>query len=127
MAGALILKEAAKMGAEGSSAGQFRHGPLETVAPGFAAVVFAMQGRTRDIDLRLALDIAEFGGRVVVVGSDEELRQERIFYLALPLLHEFCSPLLEIVPIQLLSWRIAREKGLQPGKFDQAKKVTLYE
>jgi len=127
MAGALILKEAAKMGAEGSSAGQFRHGPLEAVAPGFAAVVFAMQGRTRDIDLRLAHDIAKFGGRVVVVGSDEELRQERIFYLALPLLHEFCSPLLEIVPIQLLSWRIATEKGLQPGKFDKAKKVTLYE
>lgn len=77
--------------------------------------------------MRLAHDIAEFGGRVVVVGADEELQPERIFYLAMPLVHDFCSPLLEIVPIQLLSWRMATEKGLQPGKFEKAKKVTLYE
>jgi len=127
MAGALILKEATKMRAEGMSAGQFRHGPLEVVTPGFAAVVFAMQGRTSDINLRLAHDIAEFGGKVVIIGSGEELQGERIFNLTLPLLDEFYSPLLEIVPIQLLSWRIATEKGLQPGRFDKAKKVTLYE
>jgi len=127
MAGALILKEAAKMRAEGISAGQFRHGPLEAVAPGFATVVFATPGRTRDINLRLAHDIVEFGGKVVIIGSDEELKGERIFNLMLPSLDEFYSPLLEIVPIQLLSWGIAREKGLEPGKFDKAKKVTLYE
>ncbi len=127
MAGALILKEAAKMRAEGMSAGQFRHGPLEAVAPGFTAVVFAIQGKTRDINLRLAHDIAEFGGKAVIVGSDEALKGERIFNVTLPPLDEFFSPLLEILPIQLLSWRIAREKGLQPGKFDKAKKVTLYE
>jgi len=127
MAGALILKEAAKMRAEGVSAGQFRHGPLEVVAPDFAAIVFAMKGRTRDINLWLAHDIAEFGGKVVIIGSDEELEGEKIFNLALPLLDEICSPLLEIVPIQLLSWRIAKEKGLPPGKFDKARKVTLYE
>ncbi|MCJ7667632.1 MAG: SIS domain-containing protein [Anaerolineae bacterium] len=127
MAGALILKEAAKMRAEGMSAGQFRHGPLEAVSPDLAAIVFAMKGRTRDINLRLAHDIAEFGGKVVIIGSDEGLQGERIFNLTLPLLDEFSSPLLEIVPIQLLSWRIATEKGLRPGKFDKAKKVTLYE
>jgi glucosamine--fructose-6-phosphate aminotransferase (isomerizing) len=127
MAGALILKEAAKMHAEGMSGGQFRHGPLELVTPDFTAVVFAMNGRTRDINLRLAHDIVEFGGKVVLVGSDQELRGKRIFNLALPPLDEFSSPILEIVPIQLLSWKIAAEKGLQPGKLDKAKKVTLHE
>ncbi len=127
MSGALILKEAAKMRAEGTSGGQFRHGPLEVVSPGFAAVVFATDGRTRDINLRLAYDIAEFGGKVVIIGGGEELQGEGIFNLTLPPLDEFCSPLLEIVPIQLLSWRVAKEKGLQPGTFDKAKKVTLYE
>lgn len=127
MAGGLILKEAAKIRAEGMSAGQFRHGPLEVVSPDFAAVVFAMQGRTKDINWRLAHDIAEFGGKVVIIGGDGELQRKRIFNLVLPPLDEFCSPLLEIMPIQLLSWRIAAEKGLQPGKFDKAKKVTLHE
>jgi len=127
MAGALILKEAAKMRAEAMSAGQFRHGPLEVVSPDFAAVVFAMKGRTRDINLGLAHDVAEFGGKVVIIGSDEQLQGERIFNLTLLPLDEWCSPLLEIMPVQLLSWRVAREKGLQPGKFDKARKVTLYE
>lgn len=127
MAGALILKEATKMRAEGMSAGQFRHGPLEVVTPGFAAVVFAMQGRTSDINLRLAHDIAEFGGKAAIIGSEEAPQGERIFNLTLPPLDEFSSPLLEIMPIQLLSWRIATEKGLEPGKLDKATKVTLYE
>jgi glucosamine--fructose-6-phosphate aminotransferase (isomerizing) len=127
MAGALVLNEAAKMRAEGMSGGQFRHGPLEVVTPDFTAVVFAMKGRTRDINLRLAHDIVELGGKVVLIGSDEELRGERIFNLTLPPLDEFCSPMLEIVPIQLLSWKVAAEKGLQPGKLDKAKKVTLSE
>jgi glucosamine--fructose-6-phosphate aminotransferase (isomerizing) len=127
MAGSLILKEAAKMHAEGISAGQFRHGPLEVASPGFGAVVFAQKGRTRDINLRIAQDIAKFGGKAVIVGSGEELQGERILNLRLPVLEELYSPLVEIVPIQLLSWRLAIEKGLQPGTFDKAGKVTLYE
>ncbi len=127
MAGALILKEAAKMRAEGMSGGQFRHGPLEVVSPDFAAIVFGMQGRTRDINLRLAHEIAEFGGKAAIIGSEEAPQGERIFNLTLLPLDEFSSPLLEIMPLQLLSWRIAGEKGLQPGKLDKAKKVTLYE
>lgn len=127
MAGSLILKEAAKVQAEGISAGQFRHGPLEVASSGFGAAVFAQKGRTRDINLRIAHDIARFGGRVVIVGNDEEYPGKRTLNLRLPVLEELYSPLVEIVPIQLLAWRLAVEKGLQPGTFDQAGKVTLYE
>jgi len=127
MAGALVLKETAKMRAEGMSAGQFRHGPLEEVSPGFAAVVFAVKGRTRDLNLRIAYDIAEFGGKVVLIGTGAQSQQERIFNLRLPVLEEFYSPLLEIVPIQLLAWRIATEKGLRPGRFKHMGKITYHE
>jgi glucosamine--fructose-6-phosphate aminotransferase (isomerizing) len=127
MAGSLILKEAAKVQAEGISAGQFRHGPLEVASSGFGAVVFAQKGRTRDINLRIAQDIAKFGGKAVIVGGGEELQGGKILNLRLPVLEELYSPLVEIVPIQLLSWRLAIEKGLQPGTFDQAGKVTLHE
>ena len=127
MAGALVLKETAKMRAEGMSAGQFRHGPLEVASPGFDAVVFAQKGRTRDINLRIAHDIAKFEGKVVIIGSDAELQGERILNLSLPVLEEFYSPLLEIVPIQLLAWRIAIAKGLQPGRFKNMGKITHHE
>jgi glucosamine--fructose-6-phosphate aminotransferase (isomerizing) len=127
MAGALILKEAAKLPAEGTTAGQFRHGPLEEVSADLGAVVFAMPGRTQDLNLRLAQDIARFGGQVVVVGSEDPSPGENMYSLALPRLDEFCAPLAEIVPFQLLAWRMAAERGLTPGLFSHMGKVTLEE
>jgi glucosamine--fructose-6-phosphate aminotransferase (isomerizing) len=125
-AGALILKEVAKVQGEASSAGQFRHGPLEIAAPGFAAFVFAMNGKTQELNLRLAHDVARFGGKAVLVG-DAASQEERVFHLALPTLDELCAPLTEIVPLQLLARRLALDKGLTPGRFDKAGKVTREE
>lgn len=125
-AGSLILKEVARVPGEALSAGQFRHGPLEIAAPGFAAFVFAPQGKTQSLNLRLAHDIARFGGKVVLIG-DAALQEERVFHLALPVLDELCAPLAEIVPLQLLARQMALAQGLTPGRFEQAGKVTREE
>jgi glucosamine--fructose-6-phosphate aminotransferase (isomerizing) len=127
MTGALVLKEVAKIHAEGMSSGQFRHGPLELASPGFAAIVFASNGRTKEHNLRLAQDIAEFGGKVVLFGEEESRQKKGILTLSLALQKELYAPLTEIVPIQLLSRRLAIEKGLKPGKFERAGKVTRHE
>jgi glucosamine--fructose-6-phosphate aminotransferase (isomerizing) len=125
-AGALILKEVAKVQGEAMSAGQFRHGPLEIAGPGFAAVIFAMRGKTQELNLRLAHDVARFGGKAVVIG-DVALPEERVFHLALPTLDELYAPLAEIAPLQLLARRLALDKGLTPGRFERAGKVTRAE
>jgi glucosamine--fructose-6-phosphate aminotransferase (isomerizing) len=127
MTGSLILKEVAKVHAEGMSSGQFRHGPLELASPGFAALVFASNGRTKALNMRLAQEIAEFGGKVVVFGEAEDLKQKGILTLNLPAQKELYAPLTEIVPVQLFSRRLAIEKGLRPGKFERAGKVTRHE
>jgi glucosamine--fructose-6-phosphate aminotransferase (isomerizing) len=125
-AGSLIVEEVAKVQGRAMSAGQFRHGPLEIAAPGFAAFVFAMSGKTQSLNLRLAHDIARFGGKVVLVG-DAASPEERAFHLALPTLDELCAPLAEIAPLQLLARQMALDKGLTPGQFDKAGKVTREE
>jgi glucosamine--fructose-6-phosphate aminotransferase (isomerizing) len=125
-AGSLILKEVAKLQGEALSAGQFRHGPLEVAAPGFAAFVFAMGGKTQELSLRLAHDVARFGGKAVIIGNATS-QAERVFNLALPALDELCAPLTEIVPLQLLARRLALDKGLTPGRFERAGKVTREE
>jgi glucosamine--fructose-6-phosphate aminotransferase (isomerizing) len=127
MTGSLILKEAAKVHAEGMSSGQFRHGPLELASPGFSAIVFASSGRTKALNLRLAQDIAEFGGKVVLIGGEKDTHPKGILTLNLPALKELFAPLAEIVPVQLLARRLAIEKGLKPGEFEKAKKVTRHE
>lgn len=127
MTGSLILKEVAKVHAEGMSSGQFRHGPLELASPGFAAIVFASNGRTKALNVRLARDIAEFGGKVVLFGEEENMQMNGLLTLSLPALKEIYAPLTEIVPIQLLARRLAIEKGLSPGKFERAGKITRHE
>ena len=126
-AGSLILKEVAKVKAEAMSGGQFRHGPLEVASPGFLAFVFAPPGRTRALNLRLARDIVRFGGRVVLIDSDGDAQGEGMLNLVLPPLQELYAPVVEIVPLQLLSRRMALDRGLSPGQFERAGKVTLSE
>lgn len=127
MTGSLILKEVAKIHAEGLSSGQFRHGPLELASPGFVAIVFAPEGRTKSLSLLLARDIVQFGGKVILIGQGEDMPKNGVLTLSLPVQTELYAPFTEIVPIQLLSRRLAIEKGLRPGEFERAGKVTRHE
>jgi glucosamine--fructose-6-phosphate aminotransferase (isomerizing) len=120
---ALILKEAARRPAEAVSGGHFRHGPLELVSERGAYVLFAGAPATRPLMLRLARDIARWGGRVVWVGpeGDEPAR------VALEERDPYLLPVLEIVPIQLLAWSLARSEGRTIDGFEKLTKVTRTE
>lgn len=127
MTGSLILKEVAKIHAEGMSSGQFRHGPLELASPGFAAIVCASGGQTKALNIRLAQDIVEFGGKVILFDDEKDMSKNGILTLRLLAQKELYAPLSEIVPIQLLARRLAIGKGLKPGEFERAGKVTRHE
>src|SRR5206468_373605 len=62
--GALFLKEAAGIPAEGLETGQFRHGPLELAGPDLAAIVVATEPETGAIDLALAAELSRTGSSV---------------------------------------------------------------
>ena len=59
--GALVVKEAAKVRAEGMSGGQFRHGPIELAEPSLLAIVLEGRAETADLARRLAEDLATAG------------------------------------------------------------------
>ena len=64
--GALMLKEVARLAAEPISAAQFRHGPMEIINPNHRYILFARQGKTGKLLLKLARDIRKSGGRVLL-------------------------------------------------------------
>ena len=70
--GALTLKEAARFPAESLQAAQFRHGPLELAGPTLAVMVVATEPATRELELRLAGELAEAGAAVLVISQDGE-------------------------------------------------------
>jgi glucosamine--fructose-6-phosphate aminotransferase (isomerizing) len=119
--GSLINKEAAKSSFEGMNSADFRHGPLELVSPGFAALIFAGSPLTSELNRNLGLEIISHGGRVLWVEStpDPELPT-----LLMPKTSDLARPLAEILPLQMLTLVMARRKGLQAGRFRYVGKVT---
>jgi glucosamine--fructose-6-phosphate aminotransferase (isomerizing) len=122
---ALLLKETGTH-AESLTSAAFRHGPFELAGPALAVVVIATETATRALDLALASDLVDAGASVLVITPDgrgpEGSTSVRIGYD-----ERLLSPLVAVVPLQLLAWRLAGRRGRQPGEFTRASKVTTRE
>lgn len=119
--GSLINKEAAKSAFEGIHAADFRHGPLEIVSEGFAALMFAGSGETSALTRELAREIISYGGKAILLDSVPDLEIPTILF---PETSELIRPLLEILPMQMLTLAMAKRKNIEPGKFRHVRKIT---
>jgi glucosamine--fructose-6-phosphate aminotransferase (isomerizing) len=125
--GALMLKEVARLAAEPISAAQFRHGPMEIINSNHRYILFARQGKTGKLLIKLARDIRRSSGRVLLFtdlpfDDPMNVRLVRVEPLRLGV-----GTLLDSVYIQLLAYEAALRAGLEPGKFEIAEKVTREE
>jgi glutamine---fructose-6-phosphate transaminase (isomerizing) len=120
--GSLILGEAAKFMATPYPAGEFRHGPLELANPDLTALLFAGPEETRDLNRRLFQELRGYQVNAYWIGADSNEWQ-----IDLPDAPAIGRPLMEILPIQLLSIHLARQIGVEPGEFFHSGKVTLSE
>jgi glucosamine--fructose-6-phosphate aminotransferase (isomerizing) len=118
--GGLILKEAAKIPAEGFAGGEFRHGPLELAGPGLSAVIFRNGGAEDSLE-RLAADLVGTGTRVLNVGTAAGGSGEWVLTGAGAGLSELVC---DAKVAQLLSVELARAGGVVPGAFRFGSKIT---
>jgi glucosamine--fructose-6-phosphate aminotransferase (isomerizing) len=126
--GALMFREAVRNPAGGSLGGEFRHGPMEMVREGFRAVVFAPEGKTFKQSLKMARDIAGFGGKVMVItNKDMEMSGPGLFVFRLDVPDEYLFSIGSILPLQFLVNSIAMELGREPGYFTRGSKITKTE
>lgn len=120
--GALIVKESDHFHAEGMSSAAFRHGPLEMLGSGMFVLVFAGEEKTRDLNVRLLQDILEQEDRAELVGEIASMPA-----LQVPHISGRLSPILEILPVQIVTLALAAQAGREPGRFELATKVTTTE
>ena len=125
MAG-LVLKEAAQVQAESLDTGEFRHGPLELAGPELGIAVIATEERTLALDLGLIEELATAGAATVAITTCEPAARATES-IAIGPVDPILAPAVAVIPLQLLAWRIAREKGRDPGRFTLATKVTTRE
>ena len=121
--GALLLKEVAKIPAEGMSSGEFAHGPIEIVSRRISVVVLG-GGRTSELQHRLALRSKALHAKVVMINPSEVRRVDSIRYGEIDQnLAVFpCAALLE-----LLAYHTAVKRRLNPDHFKFIQKVTTRE
>lgn len=120
--GALIIKESDHFHAEGMSSAAFRHGPFEMLSDEIFVLVFAGDEPTRDLNKRLVEDIREQRGRTELVGDEAGFAPCK-----LPSIPRSFRPILEILPVQMITLALAAQLGREPGQFELATKVTTRE
>jgi glutamine---fructose-6-phosphate transaminase (isomerizing) len=120
--GALIVKESDHFHAEGMSSASFRHGPLEMISDEIFVLVFAGDTPTRDLNERLLDDIRQQNGRTELVGEESGFAACK-----LPVASQAFRPILEILPVQMVTLALAAQVGREPGRFELASKVTTRE
>jgi glucosamine--fructose-6-phosphate aminotransferase (isomerizing) len=126
--GALKLKELAYVSAEGLPAGEIKHGPIALIEDGTPVVVLATR---HALSSKLVTNIQEIkarGARTIVIATDgdETVAPYADYLIRLPDTKSLLSPLLTLVPMQVLAAEFAMARGLdvdQPRNL--AKSVTV--
>jgi glucosamine--fructose-6-phosphate aminotransferase (isomerizing) len=118
----LTTKESAHVHAEGMSAAAFRHGPFEMLGPGLYALVFEGGTETAPLNRALVGDIRIAGARAALAGEDAETGLFR-----LPRVPASLRPIVEVLPVQMMTLALAAMSGREAGKFERASKVTATE
>jgi glucosamine--fructose-6-phosphate aminotransferase (isomerizing) len=111
--GALKLKELAYLRAEGYPAGELKHGPIALIEPGTVVVGIATRTRLWEKLLSNIAEVHSRGATVVLVADDgdEEAAAVADHVLWVPPCQPLLSPVVGVVPLQQLAYRLARLHG----------------
>lgn len=128
MEGALKLKEISYIHAEGYPAAEMKHGPIALIDEEMPIVVVAPHYKMYNKILSNVQEVKARKGRIIaiVTEGDVEIRKQADYVIEIPETEECLSPLLTVIPLQLLSYYIAIAKGRnvdQPRNL--AKSVTV--
>jgi len=127
--GALKLKEITYIHGEGYAAGELKHGPLALIDDEVPVVVVVPPGDNYDKTISNLEEVKARGADVIAIGScaDEFIITEVTdSFCVNEDVEEIIAPLIYVVPLQLLSYYISVERGLDPDKpKNLAKCVTV--
>ena len=126
--GALKLKEISYIPAEGYAAGEMKHGPIALIDEYRAVVCIAPHSKVYEKMISNIQEIRSRKGRIIAIATEEdaEIKELTGEVIYIPKNEEIFSPLLVVLPLQLLAYHIAVKRGCdvdQPRNL--AKSVTV--
>jgi glucosamine--fructose-6-phosphate aminotransferase (isomerizing) len=126
--GALKLKEISYIHAEGYPAAEMKHGPIALIDENMPVVFIAPKDAIYEKVISNLQEVRARRGRIIAVANedDREIESMAEFVIRVPRTYGFFGPILNIIPLQLLSYYIAVARGTdvdQPRNL--AKSVTV--
>ena len=126
--GALKLKELTYLHAEGYAAGELKHGPLALIEPGVVVVAVCTDPMMHEKILSNLAEVKARGATVVAVARDDDevIGAVADYVLRVPGVDAMLSPMVDIVPLQLFAYHVARGLGRNVDRpSNLAKTVTV--
>lgn len=126
--GALKLKEISYIHAEGYPAAEMKHGPIALIDENMPVVFIATQDAVYDKVVSNIQEVRARKGRILAIVNDDDTQIEQMVdhVIRVPRTHNMLTPILTVIPLQLIAYHIAVKKGLnvdQPRNL--AKSVTV--
>jgi glucosamine--fructose-6-phosphate aminotransferase (isomerizing) len=126
--GALKLKEISYIATDAYAAGEMKHGPIALLDERTPVVVVATASPILEKVVSNMQEVRVRGARVIAIATegDEQISQHADELIRVPATDPMLAPLLAVIPLQLIAYRIARKRGLnvdQPRNL--AKTVTV--
>ncbi len=126
--GALKLKEISYVHAEGYPAAEMKHGPIALIDENMPVVFVSPLGGTNRKILGNMEEVKARGGKIIAVVNEDDVNASALadHTIRIPETVDFLSPLLTVIPLQLLAYHIAVLRGCnvdQPRNL--AKSVTV--
>jgi glucosamine--fructose-6-phosphate aminotransferase (isomerizing) len=126
--GALKLKEISYIHAEGYPAAEMKHGPIALIDENMPVVVVALKDKVHDKVLSNIAEIKARKGKIIAVATegDSEIADKVDHVIYIPHTQELLTPILSVIPLQLLAYHMAVKRGCnvdQPRNL--AKSVTV--
>jgi glucosamine--fructose-6-phosphate aminotransferase (isomerizing) len=126
--GALKLKEISYIHAEGYPAAEMKHGPIALIDENMPVVFIAPLDRTYDKIISNIEEVKARKGKIIAIANDEDenINQYADYVLRVPKTLAIFAPIINVIPLQFLSYYIAAARGCnvdQPRNL--AKSVTV--
>ncbi len=124
--GALKLKEISYIHAESYAAGELKHGPIALIENDVTVIGIMTDPKLVEKTISNIQEVVTRGAKTLIV-TNQDIDDKRFdMVIRIPHTNTFVSPILSIIPLQLFSYYISKEKGLDVDKpRNLAKSVTV--
>jgi glucosamine--fructose-6-phosphate aminotransferase (isomerizing) len=123
---AIKIKELSYLLMDSYSPADFKHGPIAVIEQGFPVILVAPSGQVFADMLSLAKELAEKGAELIAISDRKEALDIAVTPLRLPVaLPEWLSPIVTVIPGQLLAHDLTVARGYDPDHPRGLLKVTL--